>query len=79
MHGSREITIKHRRLAEIIEMIHTASLIHDDVLDESNLRRGRPVILLQEKTYNFTDITFISVCVKQFYSYIEVLLVSKLR
>lgn len=37
---SRDLTIKHRRLAEIIEMIHTASLIHDDVLDESDMRRG---------------------------------------
>ncbi|WVZ00091.1 hypothetical protein V8G54_026160 [Vigna mungo] len=38
---ARELTVKHRRLAEIIEMIHTASLIHDDVLDESDLRRGK--------------------------------------
>ena len=38
--SSRDLTIKHRRLAEIIEMIHTASLIHDDVLDESDMRRG---------------------------------------
>ncbi|XP_061365305.1 solanesyl diphosphate synthase 2, chloroplastic-like isoform X2 [Gastrolobium bilobum] len=37
--GLKELTVKHRRLAEIIEMIHTASLIHDDVLDESDLRR----------------------------------------
>ncbi|THH11756.1 hypothetical protein EW146_g7935 [Bondarzewia mesenterica] len=28
------------RLAEIIEMIHVASLLHDDVMDESQLRRG---------------------------------------
>ncbi|MBA0574008.1 hypothetical protein Golob_001249, partial [Gossypium lobatum] len=35
-----DLTTKHRRLAEIIEMIHTASLIHDDVLDESDMRRG---------------------------------------
>lgn len=41
---SRELTTKHRRLAEIIEMIHTASLIHDDVIDESDLRRGRVFI-----------------------------------
>lgn len=39
----RELTREHRRLAEIIEMIHTASLIHDDVLDESDMRRGRPL------------------------------------
>nr|YP_010904288.1 prenyl transferase [Catenella fusiformis]WCH57539.1 prenyl transferase [Catenella fusiformis] len=29
-----------RRLAEITEIIHTASLIHDDVVDECNTRRG---------------------------------------
>ncbi|XP_021773934.1 probable solanesyl-diphosphate synthase 3, chloroplastic [Chenopodium quinoa] len=42
--GLKEITVKHRRLAEIIEMIHTASLIHDDVIDESNLRRGKETV-----------------------------------
>ena len=31
-----------RRLAEIAEMIHTASLFHDDVIDKSELRRGKP-------------------------------------
>ena len=31
-----------RRLAAIIEMLHTATLVHDDVVDESGLRRGRP-------------------------------------
>ncbi len=29
------------RLAAIIEFIHTATLLHDDVVDESSLRRGR--------------------------------------
>ncbi|KAK9131193.1 hypothetical protein Sjap_011680 [Stephania japonica] len=36
----KELTPKHRRLAEVIEMIHTASLIHDDVLDDSSIWRG---------------------------------------
>ena len=36
----RNLRPQHRRLAEITEMIHTASLIHDDVLDESDTRRG---------------------------------------
>lgn len=39
-----EITARHRRLAEITEMIHTASLVHDDVLDESETRRGIPTV-----------------------------------
>ncbi len=40
----REITSRHRRLAEITEMIHTASLVHDDVVDEAELRRGVPTV-----------------------------------
>ena len=31
----------HHRLATIVEFIHTATLLHDDVVDESSLRRGR--------------------------------------
>ncbi|WP_189404756.1 octaprenyl diphosphate synthase [Alteromonas halophila] len=31
----------HHTLAAIIEFIHTATLLHDDVVDESTLRRGR--------------------------------------
>ncbi|HEY1458852.1 MAG TPA: polyprenyl synthetase family protein [Casimicrobiaceae bacterium] len=30
----------HHTLAAIVEMIHTATLLHDDVVDESDLRRG---------------------------------------
>lgn len=40
----QEITQRHRRLAEITEMIHTASLVHDDVIDESAMRRGLPSV-----------------------------------
>ncbi|PSN18083.1 solanesyl diphosphate synthase [filamentous cyanobacterium CCP5] len=40
----REILLKHRRLAEITEMIHTASLVHDDVVDEAAVRRGVPTV-----------------------------------
>ena len=35
-----ELGPRHRRLAEITEMIHTASLVHDDVVDEAATRRG---------------------------------------
>lgn len=31
----------HHDLAAIVEFIHTATLLHDDVVDESDLRRGR--------------------------------------
>ncbi|MDR1310649.1 MAG: polyprenyl synthetase family protein [Burkholderiaceae bacterium] len=31
---------QHHTLAAVIELIHTASLLHDDVVDESPLRRG---------------------------------------
>jgi octaprenyl-diphosphate synthase len=31
----------HHELAAVVEFIHTATLLHDDVVDESSLRRGR--------------------------------------
>src|SRR5688572_3512863 len=31
----------HLQLAAVVEFIHTATLLHDDVVDESQLRRGR--------------------------------------
>jgi octaprenyl-diphosphate synthase len=31
----------HHELAAVIEFIHTATLLHDDVVDESSLRRGK--------------------------------------
>jgi len=34
-----EIREEHRILAAVIEMIHTATLVHDDVLDEADVRR----------------------------------------
>ena len=40
----RDITLRHRRLAEITEMIHTASLVHDDVVDEAEVRRNVPTV-----------------------------------
>ncbi|MEQ8765896.1 MAG: polyprenyl synthetase family protein [Planctomycetota bacterium] len=35
---------EHVSVAVIVEMIHTATLVHDDVLDEATLRRGIPSI-----------------------------------
>ncbi len=34
----------HRTLAAVVEMIHTATLVHDDVLDEAQVRRHRDTV-----------------------------------
>ncbi|MFC1604433.1 polyprenyl synthetase family protein [Planctomycetota bacterium] len=39
-----EISDKHISVAAIIEMIHNATLLHDDVIDEGKKRRGLPTI-----------------------------------
>ena len=40
--GDSDILPSQRRLAEITELIHTASLLHDDVIDNSISRRSSP-------------------------------------
>ena len=35
---------EHIKLAAVIEFLHTAMLLHDDVVDDSNLRRGRKTV-----------------------------------
>ena len=39
--GSTENSI---RLATVMEMLHTATLVHDDIIDNANLRRNRPSV-----------------------------------
>jgi len=38
------VTEQHHLLAAVVEMIHTATLIHDDVLDEAELRRHQETV-----------------------------------
>lgn len=39
-----EVDEAHRTLAAVVEMIHTATLVHDDVLDEATLRRHEQTV-----------------------------------
>jgi octaprenyl-diphosphate synthase len=39
--GYQDVRNEHHLLAAVVEFIHTATLLHDDVVDESELRRGR--------------------------------------
>lgn len=38
----RKLLPSQRSVAMISEMIHTASLVHDDVIDQADMRRGKP-------------------------------------
>ena len=56
--GVNEESIK---LGAVVEMIHAASLLHDDVIDEANTRRGKPSVnaLFDNKTaIMFGDILY---------------------
>ena len=37
-------TVDASKLAAAIELIHTATLVHDDIIDESPLRRNQPTV-----------------------------------
>ena len=40
--GYQEVSDRHIKLATCVEFIHSATLLHDDVVDVSALRRGKP-------------------------------------
>lgn len=39
-----EISTRHIDLAIIVELIHVATLVHDDIMDEADRRRGQPTV-----------------------------------
>src|SRR4029078_9103305 len=39
---SNEATAAAVRMGVVMEMLHTATLVHDDIIDEARVRRGRP-------------------------------------
>jgi len=42
LHGT--VTPNSMRAAIVVELLHTATLVHDDVVDTSELRRGKPTV-----------------------------------
>ncbi|XP_018051649.1 PREDICTED: decaprenyl-diphosphate synthase subunit 1 [Atta colombica] len=42
--GRNDLLYSQRQIAMISEMLHNASLLHDDVIDQSDFRRGKPSV-----------------------------------
>jgi geranylgeranyl pyrophosphate synthase len=61
--NNRSVIQKQKKVAQIAEMIHTASLVHDDVIDVADSRRSRPSVNIvwgQRKVKRFLNITKIN-------------------
>ena len=44
LHATQSLGERSYLAAMLVEMVHTASLVHDDVIDESDMRRGNPSV-----------------------------------
>jgi hypothetical protein len=64
---SEVVLPKQLQLAEIVEMIHTASIIHDDVIDDAQTRRGVNSVNIQYGSHSLSfthslKLTFAFIC-----------------
>lgn len=60
-------------IACAVELLHTATLVHDDIIDEAKFRRGRPATQERfgSKFAVFTGDFLLSIAMKQFTKYIS--------
>ncbi|MFD3271337.1 polyprenyl synthetase family protein [Paenibacillus dendritiformis] len=54
--GSRPETDSVYQLAAMVEMVHAASLVHDDILDQAETRRGQPALHRKTGIYSAVHI-----------------------
>ena len=54
-----QVEAKQRQVALVSEMIHTASLLHDDILDRALTRRGKPSV---NANWDARKSTFAGIC-----------------
>ena len=54
---SFKISSSQETVAMVTEMIHTASLVHDDVIDMASIRRGKPSV---SEIWSRKKVTFVA-------------------
>jgi geranylgeranyl pyrophosphate synthase len=53
--GNEKVAKEQLKWAAVVEVLHVASLVHDDILDNSDERRGQPSLHV---VYNKLEATF---------------------